>query len=134
MDVCDDWLEKRILKTKLEIEVIENPSFLNSKEDLKVYFEGKKNYHQTDSIADKAFGLFLDAARAQFFYDGNKRTGQFMMSGVLMSHEFAPVVIFADTQHEYNQRMLAFYETGNKLDMMDFLREQYQRIYQNFAD
>ena len=93
-----------------------------------------ENYHQTDSIADKAFGLFLDAARAQFFYDGNKRTGQFMMSGVLMSHEFAPVVIFADTQHEYNQRMLAFYETGNKLDMMDFLREQYQRIYQNFAD
>lgn len=93
-----------------------------------------ENYHQTDSIADKAFGLFLDAARAQFFYDGNKRTGQLMMSGVLMSHEFAPVVIFADTQHEYNQRMLAFYETGNKLDMMDFLREQYQRIYQNFAD
>lgn len=48
MDVCDDWLEKRILKTKLEIEVIENPSFLNSKEDLKVYFEDKKHYHQTD--------------------------------------------------------------------------------------
>lgn len=48
IDVCDDWLEKRILKTKLEVEIIENPSFINSKEDLKVYFEGKKHYHQTD--------------------------------------------------------------------------------------
>ena len=41
IDVCDDWLEKRILKTKLKVEIIENPSFINSKEDLKVYFEGK---------------------------------------------------------------------------------------------
>ena len=48
IDVCDDWLEKRILKTKLEVEIIENPSFLNSKEDLKVYFQDKKHYHQTD--------------------------------------------------------------------------------------
>jgi deoxyribodipyrimidine photolyase-related protein len=48
IDVCDDWLEKRILKTKLKVEIIENPSFINPKEDLKVYFEGKKHYHQTD--------------------------------------------------------------------------------------
>lgn len=48
IDVCDDWLEKRILNTNLEVEIIENPSFINSKEDLKVYFQSKKHYHQTD--------------------------------------------------------------------------------------
>lgn len=48
IDVCDDWLEKRILKTKLNVEILKNPSFLNSKEDLKQYFEGKNNFHQTD--------------------------------------------------------------------------------------
>lgn len=48
IDVCDDWLEKRISKTTLNIETIENQSFINTKEDLKMYFEGKEQYHQTD--------------------------------------------------------------------------------------
>ena len=48
IDVCDDWLEKRILKTSLNIEISENQSFINSKEDLKMYFESKEQYHQTD--------------------------------------------------------------------------------------
>ena len=48
IDVCDYWLEKRILKTQLNVEVLENPSFINSKEDLKPYFDGKNKFHQTD--------------------------------------------------------------------------------------
>nr|WP_314490248.1 cryptochrome/photolyase family protein [uncultured Chryseobacterium sp.] len=47
-DVCDNWLEKRIRTTRLELEVLESPLFINTKDDLKDYFEGKKSYHQTD--------------------------------------------------------------------------------------
>lgn len=47
-DVCDYWLEKRLQKTNLEIEILDSPLFINTKEDLKDYFEGKKTYHQTD--------------------------------------------------------------------------------------
>ncbi|PXW16237.1 deoxyribodipyrimidine photolyase-related protein [Chryseobacterium sp. CBTAP 102] len=47
-DVCDNWLEKRLGKTKLELEMLESPLFINTKEDLKDYFEDKKSYHQTD--------------------------------------------------------------------------------------
>jgi len=47
-DVCDNWLEKRIKETKLEFEILDSPLFINTKEDLKEYFEDKKNYHQTD--------------------------------------------------------------------------------------
>lgn len=47
-DVCDNWLEKRIRETKLELEVLESPLFINTREDLKVYFENRKSYHQTD--------------------------------------------------------------------------------------
>lgn len=47
-DVCDNWLEKRINQTKLEIQTLESPIFINTKEELKEYFEGKENYHQTD--------------------------------------------------------------------------------------
>jgi deoxyribodipyrimidine photolyase-related protein len=47
-DVCDNWLEKRLKETKLALEILDSPLFINTKEDLKDYFEGKKAYHQTD--------------------------------------------------------------------------------------
>lgn len=47
-DVCDNWLEKRIRETKLKLEVLDSPLFINTREDLKVYFENRKSYHQTD--------------------------------------------------------------------------------------
>lgn len=40
-DVCDNWLEKRIKETKLELEILESPLFINNREDLKDYFEDK---------------------------------------------------------------------------------------------
>ncbi|MDO4777096.1 MAG: Fic family protein [Cardiobacteriaceae bacterium] len=90
-------------------------------------------FRNSDSVADKAVGLFLDAARAQFFYDGNKRTGQLMMSGVLMANGFAPVTIFADAQLEYHRLMLDFYQSGDKTAMRAFLATQYARIVAAFA-
>lgn len=48
VDVCDNWLEKRINNTKLNIKIADNPIFINTKEDLKEYFDGKEFYHQTD--------------------------------------------------------------------------------------
>lgn len=47
-DPCDFWLEKRIRNTKLQIEILDSPLFINSREDLKIYFDGKTEYHQTD--------------------------------------------------------------------------------------
>lgn len=47
-DVCDHWLEKRLKETKLKLEILDSSLFINTKEDLKDYFEGKKIYHQTD--------------------------------------------------------------------------------------
>ncbi|KQS92241.1 cryptochrome/photolyase family protein [Chryseobacterium sp. Leaf394] len=47
-DVCDNWLEKRIKETKLNLEILDSPLFINTREDLKEYFDDKKSYHQTD--------------------------------------------------------------------------------------
>lgn len=47
-DVCDHWLEKRIRETHLEVEILESPLFINTRDDMKEYFEDKKSYHQTD--------------------------------------------------------------------------------------
>ena len=83
-----------------------------------------QHYQQATDITLQAFCGFLDAARAQFFYDGNKRTGQLTMNGVLLSAGYAPTVIFADTQLKYNQKMLSFYQSGNKEEMVAFLESQ----------
>ena len=93
-----------------------------------------ENYRQSAAVPEQAFGLFLDAARAQFFYDGNKRTGQLMMSGILMSNGFAPLTIFADAQLEYHRLMLDFYASGDKTAMFTFLAGQYERIAEQFAE
>jgi deoxyribodipyrimidine photolyase-related protein len=51
-DVADNWLEMRILNTckSLNINSIEHvtPLFINSKVELKAYFENRKKYFQTD--------------------------------------------------------------------------------------
>ena len=47
-DVCDNWLEKRIKETKLELKILESPLFINTRKNLKDYFEDRKSYHQTD--------------------------------------------------------------------------------------
>jgi len=93
-----------------------------------------QHYQQTPDIAIKAFGVFLDTARAQFFYDGNKRTGQLMMNDILLSAGYAPMVIFADAQLEYNHKMLPFYQSGNKDEMIAFLQRQYERVLNKFQN
>lgn len=51
-DVVDNWLEKRIKQTAnkygIKYQEFPSPSFLNTKDELKEYFRGKKKYFQTD--------------------------------------------------------------------------------------
>lgn len=91
-----------------------------------------QHYQQTTDITLQAFCVFLDVARSQFFYDGNKRTGQLMMNGILLSAGYAPTVIFADAQLKYNQKMLPFYQSGDKEEMVVFLEGQYKRALDRF--
>lgn len=71
----------------------------------------------------KAFWLFLQCARYQFFYDGNKRTAQLMMNGFLLSHGIAVVSIPARLKRSYDSRMTRFYDTNKMESMMKFLRK-----------
>lgn len=48
LDVTDNWLEKRLENSSLQLEILDTPLFINTKEDLKIYFDNKKSYHQTD--------------------------------------------------------------------------------------
>lgn len=72
-DVCDNWLNKRIVETclKKQIKIIEHPTplFINTKQDLENYFKAKQKYFQTDFYIQqrKKLNILID--------DNGKPTG-----------------------------------------------------------
>ena len=83
---------------------------------------------------DNAYEFFLQSAANQFFWDGNKRTGQLMMNGLLLESGHLPVSIPARSQLQYNQAMTRFYNTGDMEEMKDFLNIYAQEIAAPFID
>jgi prophage maintenance system killer protein len=73
-------------------------------------------------IYDQALFIFLTMARCQFFYDVNKRMGRFMMNGLLLHSGYPAINLPAKRQLEFNQLMLAFYDSGDQRQMNAFLR------------
>lgn len=90
---------------------------------LDALFDGGCTYLESDlpEPTERALALFLFMARSQFFFDGNKRTGRLLMNGLLMSHGFHALTIGPEHVQAFNEKMLAFYDTGNGTEMMDFL-------------
>ena len=73
--------------------------------------------------SDRAIAVFLDFARNQYFFDGNKRTGQLMMNGVLLSDGFPIITIPAQERREYGYRLIHFYDYNDDSKIRPFLLE-----------
>jgi Fic family protein len=77
-----------------------------------------------DAISDshiKAMTVFLNMARHQYFFDGNKRTGRLMMNGILLDAGYDVINVPYKRQQEFNEKMLRFYDSGAEQEMMEFL-------------
>ena len=72
----------------------------------------------------RAIGVFLGCARNQFFFDCNKRMGQFLMNGILLSNGQHIVTIPARDKQAYDQHMLNYYDTGESEGISQFLTER----------
>lgn len=84
-------------------------------------------------VYDRAIAAFLHMARNQFFWDVNKRTGRFMMNGILLGHGFPIINVPAKRQEEFNRLMLDFYDNNDMRAMNQFLRSCLnQRLMLNF--
>lgn len=94
-------------------------------EELGALFEQMlDDFHDSnDDVQTKAFKLFLNCARYQFFFDGNKRTAQIMMNGFLLSSGYPPVSIPAKNKPDYDSKIIHFYETNDMRPMLAFLHE-----------
>lgn len=92
--------------------------------------------HQVNAEADvydQAITAFLQMARAQFFWDVNKRTGRFMMNGILLANGFPIINVQAKRQQEFNTLMLDFYSSNEMTVMNQFLRSCLdEKIIRNF--
>lgn len=69
----------------------------------------------------RAMAVFLQMARHQFYFDVNKRTGRFMMNGMLLEAGYPVINIPASRQIEFNSLMLDFYNSNNETPMMNFM-------------
>ena len=98
-----------------------------------VWLDIEREVSSCSDIYDRATTAFLRMARAQFFWDVNKRTGRFMMNGILLEAGYPIINVPAKRQIEFNQLMLEFYASGDKLPMNAFLRECINpKIIENF--
>ena len=84
-------------------------------------FDNTFSQYQNFDAPDNALVLFLNTARNQFFADGNKRTGQLMMNGSLMSQGYPPITIEPEQELSYRECLIDFYETGQPEKLKTFL-------------
>ena len=70
---------------------------------------------------EQAAAYFLFSALQQFYFDGNKRTGRYMMNGWLMSHGIDAISVPAARRQEFNTEMVAFYRDKDGTAMFRFL-------------
>ena len=90
--------------------------------------------HKITDVYDRAITAFLQMARVQFFWDVNKRTGRFMMNGILLAQGYPIINVPAKRQQEFNQLMLDFYSDNDMTAMNAFLRSCLdQRLLRNFV-
>ncbi len=93
----------------------------------------EKSLQTIPDIYDKAITAFLQMARNQFFWDVNKRTGRFMMNGILLAAGYPVINLPVRRQLEFNQGMLSFYLSNEMDEMNAFLRSCLdERIVANF--
>jgi Fic family protein len=90
--------------------------------------------NKIEDVYERSFYVFLHMARNQYFFDVNKRTGRFMMNGMLLSAGYPAVNVSAKRQMEFNQKMIDFYENSNTGPMNDFLRSCLDQKLINIMD
>jgi Fic family protein len=86
-----------------------------------IFSDGIKYLKTLANPLERGIAMFLFGSLQQFFWDGNKRTARLMMNGILLSHAIDAINIPAKKKLEFNQTMIAFYDTQNADDIMKFL-------------
>ena len=98
------------------------------------FFETINKYHDNKREGIKIIDLFLNLCKNQYFGDGNKRTAQLIMCGLLILNGYAPFSInFKDI--EYSKDLVNFYDDENKKDtILQKLLNKQKEITKKFLE
>ena len=79
---------------------------------------------QRNTPLDRAVMCFAICARNQFFFDGNRRTAQLLMNGILLSSGLHAITIPGTDLGEYHYLIREWYETGGNQKISLFLKDR----------
>lgn len=98
------------------------------------FFETINKYHDDKREGIKIIDLFLNLCKNQYFGDGNKRTAQLIMCGLLILNGYTPFSInFKDI--EYSEALVNFYDDENKKDtILQKLLNKQKEITKKFLE
>lgn len=96
-----------------------------------VIIDAIKEIEQIEDAELKALKYFCYIARTQMFIDGNKRVAQLMANKVLIENNIGIFQVPIERLEEFREMLLAFYETGNDIKIIEFMKEYCIRRVQN---
>ncbi|ULD38970.1 cell filamentation protein Fic [Rhodococcus qingshengii] len=70
---------------------------------------------------ERALAYFAFGARAQFYFDGNKRTSRHVMNGLLMSAGYHAIVVPNSRRLEFDQACVHMFANADGTEIMQFL-------------
>ena len=78
--------------------------------------------NQRNVALDRAVICFAMCARNQYFFDGNKRTSQLLMNGILLSNGLHAISVPAKERNEYFHLVREFYDGNDHRKLTQFLK------------
>lgn len=109
-------------KGNIKISGSENKGIRSSELDFEFY-NLKEHYFNTDKNGISEMILCLRLIKSQYFGDGNKRTAQLMMDGLLVTNGYAPLILnFRDNITV--DALIEYYDNNNILDILKIMLEK----------
>jgi Fic family protein len=90
--------------------------------DLEDYYRaGIAALERVDRDDERALAYFAFGARAQFYFDGNKRTSRHIMNGILMSSGHHAIIVPNARRIEFDEACVTMYANDDATRIMQFL-------------
>ena len=86
-------------------------------------YNSDKNYDEID--------LFMDLAKTQFFGNGNKRAGQLMMNGLLVSKGYCPFVINFK-EPKFSEALVKWYDDNDEKTIYNMMAKKQVEILKDY--
>ena len=113
-------------KGNIKIIGSKNKGVRSSKLDFNFY-KTKEYYFNTNKNGISEIILCLRLAKSQYFGDGNKRTAQLMMNGLLITNGYAPLILnFRD--NTVVNALIDYYDNNNILDILKIMLEKQKEM------